>query len=89
MLRRLKGRFGFDRWRGLFGLGDLGTAVGSGPVAKQGTNQTLLIAFSVVGGNNLQTDNLGVHRMAKHFLGSETDDKKEEEKRKQGGYLVQ
>lgn len=70
ILRGLKGWFGFDRWRGLFGLGDSRTAVGTSPIAKQLTNQTLLIAFSVGGGNYFQADNWGMHCLTEHFLGS-------------------
>lgn len=66
---RLKHRFGFDR-RGLFTPGDAGAVVHNGAVAKQLTNQTLFIAFSVGGGNNVQSDDRGVHRLAKDFLRS-------------------
>lgn len=70
ILRGLIGRFGFDRWRGHFGLGDSGAAIGACPTVKQLTNQTLLIAFSVGGGNYFQTDNWGMHCLTEHFLGS-------------------
>lgn len=47
----------------------MGAAVGTGPVGKQGTNQAPLVAFPVLRGNNLQTDDGGVHGVAEHFLG--------------------
>lgn len=70
ILWRLKGRFGFDRWRGPFGFGDSGASVGTNAIPKQLTNHTLLIAFSVGGGNYLQTDNWGMHCLTEDFLGS-------------------
>lgn len=48
----------------------MGAAVGTGAVDKQGANQALLVAFPVLRGNHLQTDDGGVHGVAEHFLGS-------------------
>lgn len=70
ILRGLKYRFGFDGWGWLFGLGDSGAAVGTDTVARQLTNQNLLVAFSVGGRNYFQTDNWGTHCLTENFLGS-------------------
>lgn len=85
ILRGPVGRFGFDGWRGLSGC--MGAAVGTRPVGKQVTNQGLLVAFPVLGGDDLQTDDGGVHGMAEHFLGSGTEGEGEGGKRKRS-YLV-
>jgi len=77
MLGGLKRGFGFDGWRRLFGLGDLGAAVGTGAVAKELTNQTLLVALSVDRGNYFQADDWGAHRLPEHFLGSERETESE------------
>ncbi|TNN88798.1 hypothetical protein EYF80_001130 [Liparis tanakae] len=73
MLGGPKGGFGFDRWRRLFGLGDLGAAVGT----EELTDQTLLVALSVDGGNDFQADDWGAHRLAEHFLGPERETESE------------
>lgn len=92
ILWRLKHGFGFNRRRGLFGFGDSGAAVGTGTVAKQLTNQTLFVAFSVGGGNHFQTDKWGTHCLTEHFLGSERTrrgKKKKDRGRQRGELLVQ
>ena len=78
ILRGLEHRFGFDGRRRWFGLGHPRAAVWTGIVSNQLTNKTLLIAFSVGGGNYFQADNLGAHRLTEHFLSSERE--KETEK---------
>ena len=70
ILRGLEHRFGFDRWRRLFGLWDPGAVVGADAVAEQLTDQILLVAFSVGRGNDFQANNRGAHRLTEHFLGS-------------------
>lgn len=84
ILWRLEQGLGFDRRGGLFGLGDLGAAGEAGAVAEKLPDQTLLVAFSVGGGNHFQAHHWGAHRLTEHFLGPEGERGGGEGQRKRG-----
>ena len=69
MVGGFKGGFGFDGRQGLLAPGCEGAALRGRRNPEQLTNQVLLVALPIGGGNHLQTHQWGAHGLAEHLLG--------------------
>ena len=69
MVGGFEGGLGFDRRQGLLAPSSEGASLRGGRNPEQLTNQVLLVALPVGGGNHLQTHQRGAHGLAEHLLG--------------------